>query len=191
MEPNSQDNLRVLEGQIRDIYEKVFWSHKIQEKCADIVHYRHDAIKIIIIILSALTTGGIIVAIFTIYKFEAGIASAIASGLQFGLNAYNKDYNLGEIAQKHALAASDLWNVREDLLSLLVAIKTNNISIEEVIKKRDDIQEILYNIYKTAQRTNSKAYKMASKSIKYKGERSSPDEEIDIILPQELRRNQS
>lgn len=36
------------------------------------------------------------------------------------LNSYTKKYDLGEIAQKHRQAGSDLWLIREQYLSLLV-----------------------------------------------------------------------
>ena len=74
MEQNSQ--AEILENQIRELYGRVVWTHKTQEKCADIIWVRHTRIKVTQIILSALTTTGILVAVFGENQI-VGIISAI------------------------------------------------------------------------------------------------------------------
>ncbi|HFN4795688.1 TPA: hypothetical protein ACHF5Y_005766, partial [Pseudomonas aeruginosa] len=58
------DNEKILEGQLRECYGRVVYSHKTHEKCADILFERHKQIKLCQIILSALVTGGLIAALF-------------------------------------------------------------------------------------------------------------------------------
>jgi hypothetical protein len=99
-----------------------------------------------------------------------------------------KDYDLGEIMQKHANAATELWNIRESYLSLLVDIKSKVVSIDQIITKRDDLQNKLLNIYSGSPRTYSKAYKEASSALKLNEELTFSDEEIDVFLPLELRK---
>ncbi|MFA5229441.1 MAG: SLATT domain-containing protein [Candidatus Paceibacterota bacterium] len=185
MERNSQIN--ILESQVRECFGRVVWTHKTQEKCADIVWKRHMRIKITQIILSALTTTGILVAVFG-DKHWIGICSAILSALLFGLNTYTKDYDLGEIAQKHSNSAASLWNVRERYLSLLTDIKANLLEIEEIKKIRDDLQKELLNIYKGSPRTLNKAYQKATKALKVNEEMTFSISEIDSLLPFDLRK---
>lgn len=178
---------KLLESQIRELYGRVLWTHKTQEKCADILLRRHKRIKITQIILSALATTGILVAIFGDNKI-VGIVSAVLSATIFGLNMYTKNYDLGEIAQKHSHAATDLWNIRESYLSLLTDLKACSLKTDEIIVKRDKLQEELYEIYKGSPRTINKAYTEATAGILKKEEMTFSEEEIDKLLPVELRK---
>lgn len=186
MEPDSQRN--ILEAQIRECFGRVVWSHKTQEKCADIILTRHNRVKITQIILSALTTTGVLVAVFGEVQW-VGIGTAIISALLFAINTYVKGHDMGEIAQKHADAASNLWDIREKYLSLLADIRAENISVETIIERRDDLQEKLFSSYKGAPRTINKAYGLATKALKMNEELTFSDEEIDNFLPKELRRS--
>lgn len=184
---DTDSRIEILEAQLREIYGRVVWTHKTQEKCADIILKRHKKIKVSQIILSAITTTGILVAVFG-ESVIVGIASAILSAILFGLNTYTKDYDLGEIAQKHTNAASDLWNIRENYLSLLTSLKIENLSIDEIIKRRDELQEDLFNIYNGAPRTINKAYKEATKALNINEEMTFSDDEIDNLLPNKLKK---
>lgn len=184
METDTQ--VRILESQIRELYGRVVWTHKTQEKCADILLNRHTTLKIIQITLSALTTTGILVAVFGEIK-AVGIISAILSALLFGINTYSKDYDLGEISQKHSNSASELWYIRESYLSLLTDIKAERLSVEQIIEQRDILQEKLNNVYKGAPRTVNSAYKKATKGLKENEELTFSREEINNLLPEELR----
>ena len=48
--------LEVLESQIRECFGRVVYSHKTQEKCADIVLSLHKKLKLLLIIISAIVT---------------------------------------------------------------------------------------------------------------------------------------
>jgi len=185
MEPNSQ--IEIIEAQIRELYGRVVWTQKTQEKCADIILNRHKTIKVTQIVLSAITTTGILVAIFGELQI-IGIISAVLSALLFGLNTYTKDYDLGEISQKHSSAATELWNIRESYLSLLTEIKANKLSFEQIKNRRDALQEDLFNSYKGSPRTINKAYISATKGLKSNEEMTFSNEEINNILPENLRK---
>jgi len=185
---DTDSQIDILESQLRELYGRVLWTHKTQEKCADIILKRHARIKITQIVLAALTTTGILVAVFGGNKI-IGIISAIISAILFGLNTYTKDYDLGEIAQKHSSAAADLWNVRESYLSLITDLKAGRLLPDQIRDKREALQEDLYNIYNGAPRTISKAYQEATKGLKIKEEMTFSNEEIDMLLPEELRKN--
>ncbi len=186
MEQNFQVN--ILEAQIRECFGRVAWSHKTQEKCADILISRNNRIKIIQIILSAITTTGIMVTVFGDQKW-VGILTALISTTLLALNTYLKNYDLGQIAQKHADCASNLWNIRETYLSLLTDIRAGIIDIELIAKKRDELQTELHNIYHGAPRSISGAYDKASKSLKSNEELTFSDDEIDMFLPKDLKKS--
>ncbi len=177
---------KLLESQIRELYGRVVWTHKTQEKCADILLRRHTFLKIVQISLSALTTTGILIAVFGENKV-IGIISAILSAILFGLNAYTKDYDLGEISQKHSNSASELWNIRESYLSLITDIRAERLTIEEIANRRDGLQADLSSTYKGAPRTISAAYKEATKGLKENEELTFSKEEINNLLPEDLR----
>lgn len=115
------------------------------------------------------------------------IITVIAATLLLALNTYTKGTDLGEIAQKHADTASDLWRIRESYLSLLVDMKSGAIEIEATRATRDRIQEELGAIYKGSPRTISKAYSAATKALNVNEELTFSDKELDNLLPKTLR----
>lgn len=186
MAQNSQ--VELLEAQIRECYGRVVWTHKTQEKCADILNARNNSLKFWQIVLSAATTTGVIVAVFGESK-EVGILSALISLVLTILNTYVKKYDLGGMAQKHADAAISIWNLRESYLSLLTDIRSQSLSPESIRTTRDKLQSDLHKLYKGSPRTISKAYKEASKALKEMEEMSFTDQEIDKFLPNVLKKN--
>ena len=176
---------KMLEAQIRELYGRAVWTHKTQEKCADILKTRNHRMKLIQIFLSALTTTGILITVFGDNKI-IGIISAIISAILFTINTYFQKYDLGEISQKHSEAATDIWNIREQYLSLLIDLKSNDVEINRIRRKRDKLQSELFSIYKGVPRTISKAYKEATKALKKSEEMTFSDKEINNLLPNDL-----
>lgn len=191
MEQNPQNDKKnqidILESQIREIFGRVVYSHKTQEKCADIVLELHKCLKLILIVISALVTTSLLVKIFGDNQWSL-IVGVILSTILLGLNTYTKDYDLGEIAQKHTNAANDLWDIRECFLSLLTDMKAGLLSVNQIVARRDELQNRLYSVYSGSPRTNYKAYKEAQKALQVNEELTFSDEEIDSFLPQELRK---
>ena len=188
MEQNSPHNeLEILESQLRENYGKIVYSHKTQEKCADLLTKRNNRMKNTQIILSALITTGLLVRVFNGQDW-ALIVSTILAALQFGLTSFLKEYNLGETIQKHATAALELLDIREKYLSLLTDVKAKIITSEEIIIKREELQDSLSKTYKGSPRTFSKAYSNAQKALQKNEELTFSDEEIDNFLPKPLRK---
>lgn len=179
--------IEILESQIRECFGRVVYSHKTQEKCADIINNLHKRLKLWQIIISAVVTTSLLIKIFDDNQISLFIG-AFLSVLLFALNTYMKDYDLGEITQKHTNAANELWDIRETYFSMLTDIKAKNQTISQLTMKRDEMQKRLFNIYSGSPRTNNKAYKEASKALKVNEELTFSDKEIDAFLPNELRR---
>ena len=192
MAPRSQTDdspipTSVLEGQLRECFGRVVYSHKTHEKCADMLLSRLSTIKLWQIILSAVATGGFIAALFGAGRVGAGLGIAVSTTLLV-LNAYTKNYDLGELGQKHRQSASDLWLIREKYLSLITDLRMGGRSLEDLRRDRDALLEELHSVYSGAPSTTFRAYKKAQEALQQLEEMTFSDAEIDAFLPKELKR---
>jgi hypothetical protein len=178
----------ILEGQLRECYGRVVYSHKTHEKCADILLGRLSTIKVWQIILSALTTAGFISTFFGSGDLGAGIGVVISTVLLV-LNAYTKNYDLGELAQKHRQAANDIWLLREKYLSLLTDLAIGTKSLDVLQEDRNKLLTELHFVYVGSPSTTYQAYKKAQEALKRNEDMTFSDEEIDAFLPKELKRS--
>lgn len=188
MAPTSPANpSTALEGQLREMYGRAAYTHKTHQKMADGYVTKYKRIKLIEIVLSAATTTSMLVALFG--KSEAATAvGAVLSAILAGCALYFKEASLGEQAQLHTEVGAKLWGAREALLSLLVDLQDGR-PVEEVRQQRDRLNAELEDIYKAAPRTNSKAYSDAQEALKNAEELFFTDEELNKMLPKQLRSN--
>lgn len=182
------DELEILDSQIRELFGRTAYSHKTHEKCADIYLGRLKNLKLWQIILSALTTGTLLVSLFGEGK-PATLIAAVLSSILLMLTSYSKDYDLGALAQKHSEIASDLWNARESYLSLLTDISSDALTPYEARTRRDELQATLKAIYDHAPRTDDRAYRLAQKALKINEDLSFSDSEINVFLPKALQKD--
>jgi len=177
----------ILEGQLREAYGRVVYSHKTHEKCADILLRRHHGIRLSQIILSAITTAGFVGAALGTGTVAAVLGLIVSTAL-LALNSYTKSYDLGELAQKHRQAGSDLWLIREQYLSLLVDLAMREKPLESLQEQRDKLVQQLHEIYRGAPSTTYAAYKKAQEALQKLEDMTFSDAEIDAFLPAELKR---
>ena len=182
------DGRGLVEGHLRECYGRVVYAHKTHEKCADILLKRLGAIKLWQIGLSSITTGSFIAAIFGTGSTGA-VIGVVVSTVLLVLNAYTKNYDLGELAQKHRQAAADLWFIREKYLALITDLRVGKEGIEKITNRRDALLEDLHSVYSGAPSTTFKAYRKAQEALKRYEEMTFSDAEIDALLPRELRKN--
>lgn len=145
----------------------------------------NDRIKLWQIILSAVTTSGFVVAIFSDDKV-ASILGAIVSLALLILNTYTKNFNLIETAQEHKVASDLLWKIREEYVSLLTDFEI--MDADKIMNKRDELQERTAEVYSNSPRTDIKSYRAAQKALKTEDEQTFSEEEIDVMLPNSIRR---
>jgi len=136
------DDIKILESQIRECFGRVVFTHKTHEKCSDIYAEQLKILKISEIILSALTTTSLLTSIFGDQKIGT-IIGAILSTIILGITIYTKDYDLGKLSKSHADVANQLWNIRELYISLIADIKSNNLAVEQIKQKRDELHKSL------------------------------------------------
>lgn len=193
MEPHSQTddssrNRAVFESYLRECFGRVVYTHKTHEKCADILLERQSSIKFWQIALSALTTGGFLASVLGEGKIVASLGLAVSTVLLV-INSYTKDYDLGELAQKHRQAGADLWIIREKYLSLLTDLRMGERPLESLQTKRDELLAALHSVYSGAPSTTHKAYKKAQEALQKHQDMTFTDQEIDAFLPTELRKS--
>lgn len=186
-QPNAPDAVRVLEGQLRECFGRVVYSHKTHEKCADILLSHQATVKLWQIILSAGTTVGLLAAVFGTGRVFV-VMTAVVSTVLLALNTYTKDHDLGALSQKHKQAANGLWLMRERYLSLLTDLAIGGKSIEAIQRERDALLEELHAVYTGAPATNDGGYQKAQDALKRAEDMTFSDAEIDAFLPKELRR---
>ena len=174
-----------LESQIREAYGRVTYTQTCHDKFINRVVRLNDQIKVWQITLSAITTSGFIVAIFSDNKV-ASILGALISLVLLILNTYTKNFNLIESAQEHKSASDLLWKIREEYVSLLTDFEI--LEAEEIMQKRDELQERTGSVYSNSPRTDAKSYAAAQKALKSEEEQTFSDDEIDLMLPNSIRR---
>lgn len=172
---------------MREAYGRVVYTHKTQEKCADILLEQQGQLRVAQIALSATTTAGFVSVVFGAGKIGA-LIGVVVSTILLALNSYMKNYDPGAQAQKHRLAASDLWLIRERYQSLLVDLRMGEKPIEELQTQRDQLAVELHQIYRNAPSTNNWAYKRAQVALQTNEDMTFSDAEIDAFLPRELKR---
>ena len=93
---------------------------------------------------------------------------------------------LSVIAQEHKKASDLLWKIREEYVSLLTDFEM--LDANAIRNKRDELQERTSEVYSNSPRTDAKSYTAAQKALKTEEEQTFSEEEIDIMLPNSIRR---
>ena len=186
MERNSRNSQGYkLESQIREAYGRVTYSQTGHDKFIKRTVKLEDRIKVAQIVLSAITTSGFVVAIFSDDN-NASILGAIVSLALLILNTYIKNFDLSGIAQEHKKASDLLWKIREEYVSLLTDFEM--LDANAIRNKRDELQERTSEVYSNSPITDAKSYTAAQKALKTEEEQTFSEEEIDIMLPNSIRR---
>ncbi|MHB8097260.1 MAG: SLATT domain-containing protein, partial [Erysipelotrichaceae bacterium] len=117
----------------------------------------------------------------------ASILGAIVSLILLLLNSYAKNFNLIDISLDHKIASDKLWKIREEYVSLLTDFDC--LEREEIIKRRDNLQQRTHEVYVGSPRTDMKSFTDAQIALKNNEEQTFTENEIDIMLPNSIRRS--
>ena len=102
------------------------------------------------------------------------------------LTAYFKDSDLSAIYKLHLDTSNKLWLLREQYLSLLTDFPT--LPREDVVSRRDDLQERVAAVYASAPLTDNKSYSLAQKALKENESQFFSRQELNKMLPETLRK---
>jgi hypothetical protein len=175
-----------LKVQLREAYGRIVYTYTSHNKLMGRINRRYKVIKIVQIVLSAVSTFGFIGSLIMNNVVATWIGGVFAVVL-LGLNLFFKEFHLPEQAAQHRNASDDLWLIREQYITLLTDFPV--LSETEIMAKRDELRDKTYEIYKQTPKTDPKSYKEAQNALKNKGEQSFTSEEIDNMLPGHLREN--
>ena len=181
------DKYRALDDIVRNHYANVVWTHKIQEKQAEIYEIRYKVLAAINIVFAALTSAGLISIIFADPTWLK-IASAVVSFITTAISAFLASFDYKSLAKDNKSAAKKLVCARDELLSLLAKIQLRETPVTELMDRFDTIQKQVHEVYKEAPNTSNKAVKKAGVALKENKEGTYTDEEIDALLPDVLKR---
>lgn len=171
---------------IRESFGRVAYTHKTHEKAAEIESSKAIWTKWINVILTTLTSSSIVGSVIT-DNGTLQVVSSLLAAVTLAFVIFQLSFRPDEEAEKHRQAAKELWYIRERCVNLLADIKNGKIPEHEIVARRDNLLTELRIIYKSAPQTTSKAYKAAQQALKINEELTFSDEEIDNLLPAELR----
>ena len=177
-----------LRQQLIEAHGKVDYTYTAHHKMEDRILSLDKALRILQIILTAVSTGGFLATLITNQTALCWIGG-IAAAVSLGLNLYTKDFKLQAEARSHKDAADELWSIKEDYVSLVTDM--DMLPIDEICKKRDYLKKALMDIYKKYPGTDRKGYKAAQKALKKEEEQTFQEGEAEKLLPISLRGDSS
>lgn len=180
-----------LESQIREAYGRVTYSQTCHIKMAKRLVKKGKLYKNIQIILSAVSTTGFVSAIFTtsnpiVSRISAVIGAIVSLALMI-LNVYLKEFDFTTDANSHKKSSDKLWIIREKYVSLLTDFEC--LEADQIRNIRDELSMQTAEVYAESMPTDYESYKETKKALKEDEEQTFSDHEIDIMLPEILRRN--
>lgn len=180
--PDYRERLR---WQIEESYGKLSYTYQTQQEAATLKRMLANCISIGQIVLTAVSTCGVISVLIGQSGARAGaFAASITSALSLGLNLYTRGSKLPEEAEEHVRCANRLWVILQDYESLLTDF--DDLEVGEIRARRVSLIEDQAEKYAEAPRTSDWAYKKAHKRLK-NGHQSFEPGEIDELLPSRMR----
>lgn len=192
-EPETPAPNPYLLAQVREAFGRVVYSHKTQEKQADISFGRHRWQQGALIALTAISSGTFLASVLgvLINPQLASLTTSFIALLVTATSLGTKTFKFADEADAHRDVASQLWDVRESYLSLIADLMSGSISDSDARVRREELQEATRAAYAEAPRTSNSAFSKAQKGLKENEEMTFTPHEIDLFLPEALRLNES
>lgn len=180
-------------AQLREAFGRVVYSHKTQEKQADICFRRHRWQQGILVALTAVSSGTFLAALVGVLGSPVltSLATSFIAILVSATSLATTTFKFSEEADAHRDIATRLWDVRESYLSLISDLMSDETSASDARARRNELQEATRAAYADAPRTSQKAFDKASDGLKDNEEMTFSSREIDLFLPEALRLNES
>ncbi|WP_294002112.1 SLATT domain-containing protein [uncultured Megasphaera sp.] len=176
---------KILLDEVRQNFASVVWTHKIQEKQADIYAKKYNHFEWANIVFAGITSCGLISTLFC-DNYIAKFVTTLFSFITFCLSTYLKDFNLRNMEHQHRVAANQFIIIRNQLLHIITELHTEK-DFDLVEAEYQSIMSDLNKLYIKAPSTTNEAVEKASKALKCKNEYTYTDAEIDHFLPKNLQ----
>lgn len=184
MEQSSLTYRNDLRKQIKDSLGKVIYTYTTQIINASRIEKFNKHINFLQIFLSAVSASGCLSTII-LDKIVLKIIAALCSMILIIISYYMMDRDFLISAKEHLNTANALWEVRENYISLLTDFPM--LSDKEIVDKRNNLQNNCMKIYNSAPLTDEKSYKLAQAALKDKEYQFFTKEELNKMLPENLR----
>ena len=181
-----ENKYQLLLDVVRQNFASAVWTHKIQEKQADISGENYSRLESLNILAASLTSCGIVSTIFY-ENLAAKIIAALLSFVTLSITTYFKSFDIKNMEKQCKDTANRLVVVRNDLLHIIAEIHMKSRSVDEINHDYIQIINTLNKIYVEAPSTTQKAVERASEALKTNNEYTYTEEEIDNFLPPTLR----
>ena len=158
----NMDSKEKLKRQITDSAGNIPYTISAHWNIVNRLKKRYTAIKTIQIILTALSTCGFLTSVIAgipCLSWIGGLTSAAA----LALNLYMLNFNLPDSIKSHTDAANELWDIKEAYKSLIIDL--DDLQLDEIRNKRDELNERLSQINKKYPGTDDKSFKQAQADI--------------------------
>lgn len=170
------ENSNKLKKQITDAAGNVQYTYIAHWNIVNRLEKQYQIIKVLQIILTALSACGFIATIISGVPKLSWIGGLTAV-ISLGLNLYMLNFNLPEKIKQHIDAANELWEIKECYKSLIVDF--DDIDMNEVRDRRNKLIQNVSRVNKKYLGTDEKSFKKAQTDIsKYVFE----DNEVEKIL---------
>ena len=186
---DSACDYQVLLDLVRQNFASVVWTHKVQEKQADIYVEYYAKLQTMNIIAASITSCGIVSTIFAgdAFQLVLKIVTATLSFFTLCITAYFKSFDLQTLGKQNKEAANQFLVIRNELLQIIGDIHIQKESLQDIEGRYSDIIRRLNELYVSAPSTTDKAIKRATQALNIKQEYTYSEEEIDRFLPASLR----
>ena len=183
------DSTKILYREILERYSKVIWTHEIH-LCQAVIQLKQNKCRNTwLTILSVLVSAA---AITNIFKWLPDcvilpVLALLSLTLTFFTVKYKTD-NLGKTAAENRQYAAIIHNLRNRYAGLLSEIKAGTLSKEQIVSRRDALENEENIIYSgIVPVTSPEAVAKAGKALKNDQVATSTDEEISLIVSPNLR----
>ena len=175
------------ENVVRNQFAAVVWSHKIQEKQADIYAEQYKYYEIARLVASSCSAAGIVCLFYT-DALLAKIISVVLSFISIYISAFFKSFNLLTLVDQHKKVANAILELRDKYIKLLLDVNVGLKPYNELECEFENLEERKHILYKEAPTTTDEAVERARKALKVNQDNSFDDKEIDSMLPAQLRK---
>lgn len=180
------DQYQILLDTVRQQYASVIWTHKIQEKQADLYAEKHRKYETANVFVASLTACGIV----GLISQDGIVLKIVTAGLSFlsmFIAAYNKSFDLKTLASGNKTAANQLVGIRNELLQVISELHIMERSVSEINGEFIEIMKRLNKLYVEVPTTTKDAVDAAREALKVNRDYSFDDDEIDLFLPPTLQ----
>ena len=174
----NMDMKTTVKNQIAESAANVQYTFIAHWNMVDRFEKKHKLIKILQIVLTAISTGGFLALLLEIAPSLSWLG-ALCAALSLALNLYTYRFNLQDDINKHTQAANELWEIREKYKFILSDFE--NLDENEIRQKRDMLMEAVSHINKSFPGTDKKSFIYAQKHFSdYKYEKGEAGRAINL-----------